>query len=127
MESAGERYNLAAPSVALPDVPSGSGVVTWYAWVSPAACWDAAGVHYPKRTTMFAAMRGVACGTTVTISGPAGSVAVPVLDHGPNCLCPERKVDASADAFMAVIGPLSVGVGTASYMVGPSPDGTATP
>lgn len=92
---------------------------TYYAEFAPARCWDSAGVHYPKAgERYFVAIRGLPCGTAVTIRGPVGTVQAAVWDHGPNCDCPERGVDASNDIFLATVGPLGKGVGQVEWWVG---------
>lgn len=91
-------------------------LASWYAWTPPAVCWDSSGAHAVSRTRMFTAMRDIACGTPVRISGPNRSVTVPVVDHGP--WIAGRDLDMSADAFAAVFGSLTVGVGPASYRIG---------
>lgn len=92
-------------------------LATHYLSISPAKCWDPI-PHAIRPTRMFAAMRGVPCGTLVTIQGAAGSVTIPIVDHGPNCLCPERGLDASNDAFVAAVGPLSLGIGRIQWHFG---------
>lgn len=59
------------------------------------------------------------CGTTLHVTGAAGSVDVQVWDHGPNCACPERGLDMSPAAFAAAVGPLSQGVGQVTVAIVP--------
>lgn len=92
-------------------------LATHYRTISPAKCWDP-GPHAIKPTRLFAAMRGVPCGTLVTIRGAAGSITIPIVDHGPNCSCPERGLDASNDAFVAAVGSLSQGIGRVQWHFG---------
>lgn len=91
--------------------------MTWYAWSPPWTCWDPQ-AHAVPRTAYFVAMRGIACGTTVTITGPAGTVRAVVADHGPNCTCPERGIDASAQVFLETVGSLVPGVVRVAYSLG---------
>lgn len=100
-----------------PPVVGSTTLATHYRAISPSTCWDPA-PHDIKQTRMFVAMRGVPCKTLVTIQGAIGSITVPVVDHGPNCSCPERGLDASNDVFAAVIGPLSQGVGQVRWHFG---------
>jgi len=103
---------------------SATTLATWYAWTPPWTCWDAAGAHSGLRTPTgqidryFVAMRGVPCGTPVTVEGPAGTVRARIWDHGPNCDCPERGIDASAQVFLDVAGSLGSGVVRVAYSLG---------
>jgi len=58
---------------------------------------------------VFTAARGLPCGTLVTVSGPAGSITVPVEDFGPESWT-GRVLDLSPAAFEAVAGNLWTGV-----------------
>jgi len=58
---------------------------------------------------VFTAARGLPCGTLVTVSGPAGSITVPVEDFGPESWT-GRDLDLSPAAFEAVAGNLWTGV-----------------
>lgn len=93
-------------------------LATHYAKWAPKTCWDGAVAHVVPRTLLFVAIRDIPCGTVVTIRGPAGTVQASVEDHGPNCTCPERGVDASDGVFLAVIGPLGQGIGQVEWWVG---------
>lgn len=107
-----------SPTPTIPVVsplPSSSTLATHYAANPPQVCYDAAGAHAVRYTRMFAAMRGVPCGTTVILHGPIGTVQIVIWDHGPNCSCPERGLDASNDAFAATVGPLSQGIGRVEW------------
>lgn len=113
--SAGARYNEPAPIVA------SSGVASFYG-DRPAKCWDARGGHAlplapdgrPLET--YTAHPSLPCGTLVTVSGPAGSVTVPVEDHGPKSWT-GRVLDLSPATFLAVAGSLSIGVVTVRFTV----------
>lgn len=113
------RYASIIPTaqVNLSIIPSIT-LATYYASWPPSICYDSAGAHKVIPTRFFAAMRGVACGTVVIIHGAAGTVRVTIWDHGPNCSCPERDMDASFDAFVAAVGPLSRGIGPVQVQVG---------
>ncbi len=90
------------------------GLASWYV-PRPSACWDAQGRHsLPAGLTAFTAARGLPCGTLVTVSGPAGSITVPVFDHGPESWT-GRVLDLSPAAFEAVAGSLGVGVANVAW------------
>lgn len=93
-------------------------LATHYAVNPPWNCWDAAGRHSVPRTLLFVAIRGLPCGTAVTIRGAAGVVQAEVWDHGPNCACPERGVDASDAVFLATVGRIGQGIGQVEWWVG---------
>lgn len=115
-----------APSVQSPSGPASEGgslgVASFYG-ARPAKCWDARGGHAlplspdgrPLET--YTAHPSLPCGTLVTVSGPAGSVTVPVEDHGP--WLAGRVLDLSPATFLAVAGSLSVGIVTVRYRVVP--------
>ncbi|GAC1368768.1 MAG: hypothetical protein NVSMB32_13800 [Actinomycetota bacterium] len=65
---------------------------------------------------MWAASRTLRCGTTIEISGPAGTTRMMIEDHGP-WLLPGRDLDLSPQAFTAVAGSLSTGLVTVRYRV----------
>jgi hypothetical protein len=107
-----------------PAAPSGhtSTLATFYAATPPAWCWDGAGGHAVRESVlaqagMFVAIRGLACGTVVTIRGAIGTAQAVVWDHGPNCSCPERGVDASDAVFAATVGSLGQGIGPVEWWV----------
>jgi len=105
-----------------PPPPPGGGtatLATHYQRWSPRTCWDGGVRHDLKELTLyFTAIRGVPCGTVVVVTGAAGSVRVVVWDHGPNCTCPERGLDLSFAAFVEAVGPLSKGIGPATWAPG---------
>ncbi|SRR6266702_7912056 len=86
-----------------------NGNASWYV-PRPSACWDTQGRHsLPVGLTAFIAHPSLPCGAMVTVSGPAGSVTVPVEDHGPEAWT-GRALDLSPAAFEAVAGNLWTGV-----------------
>ena len=54
----------------------------------------------------------------MTITGPAGTVRAVVEDHGPNCGCPQRGLDASEEVFLEVVGSLGPGVVSVEWSFG---------
>jgi rare lipoprotein A (peptidoglycan hydrolase) len=100
---------------ALP-VPSGParGLASWYT-PRPSACWDARGRHsLPRGLVAYTAHPSLPCGQMVAVSGPAGSITVPVFDHGPEGWT-GRALDLSPAAFEAVAGNLWTGVVPVSW------------
>lgn len=92
----------------LPDPPRPS-LASWYGQ-RPSACWDARGRHsLPAGVIAFTAHRTLPCGTMVTVSGPAGTITIPVWDRGPEAWT-GRTLDLSPAAFRAVVGNLWTGV-----------------
>lgn len=84
-------------------------LASWYPQ-RPSACWDARGRHaLPPWLVAYTASRTLPCGALVTVSGPAGTVTVPVEDYGPEAWT-GRDFDLSPAAFQAVAGSLATGV-----------------
>lgn len=84
----------------------------------PSACWDG-----PERTAVppvaeWTAHPSLHCGTLVQVTGPLGSITVPVYDHGPNgwAAALGRGLDMSPAAF-AEVAPLTAGVVPVRYRV----------
>lgn len=97
---------LPTPSTAPPE---STALASWYPQ-RPSACWDARGRHpLPWWLVAYTASRSLPCGALVVVSGPAGSITVPVEDYGPEAWT-GRDLDLSPDAFRAVAGSLSWGV-----------------
>ena len=96
--------------VAPPAPPKSTPVLaSWYPQ-RPSACWDARGPHrLPPWLVAYTASRMLPCGALVTVSGPAGSITVPVEDYGPEEWT-GRAFDLSPAAFEAVAGSLATGV-----------------
>lgn len=85
------------------------GLASWYT-PRPSACWDGSGRHpLPPGLVAYTAARGLPCGTLVAVSGPSGSITVPVEDFGPEAWT-GRVLDLSPAAFLAVAGGLGTGV-----------------
>ena len=97
---------LPAPS---PAPPESTVLASWYPQ-RPSACWDARGPHrLPPWLVAYTASRSLPCGALVTVSGPAGTITVPVEDYGPEAWT-GRAFDLSPAAFQAVAGSLATGV-----------------
>lgn len=108
-----------APSAVAPSGP-GTTLATHYG-PRPATCWDPGrSTHVPAPGEPGYDPRYTAahfpCGTTLEVSGPAGSVTIQVWDHGP-WGDPARGLDLSPAAFLAVVGPLGIGVATVRWQV----------
>ena len=83
----------------------GSGLASWYGQ-RPATC---DGVAVPWWVKQWTASLTLPCGSLVTLSGPAGTVTVPVEDRGPEAWT-GRMFDLTPGAFAAVAGSLAPGV-----------------
>ena len=95
--------------VSVPAPPESTALASWYGQ-RPSACWDARGRHpLPPWLVAYTASRTLPCGALVVVSGPAGSITVPVEDYGPEAWT-GRDFDLSPDAFRAVAGSLAWGV-----------------
>lgn len=106
----------ARPPVAASSNSFTATLASWYGG-KPEACYDAGRRNpLPAGITMWAASRTLRCGTTVEISGPAGTTRMLIEDHGP-WLLPGRDLDLSPTAFTSVAGSLSTGVVTVRYRV----------
>lgn len=81
------------------------GLASWYP-DRPVTC---DGVPVPEWVKAWTASLTLPCGSMVRLSGPAGSITVPVEDRGPESWT-GRLFDLSPAAFRAVAGNLSVGV-----------------
>jgi rare lipoprotein A (peptidoglycan hydrolase) len=87
----------------------------------PGACWDPGqSTHVPQPGEEGYDPRYTAahlpCGTTLEVDGPAGSITLRVWDHGP-WGDRARGLDLSPSAFLAVVGPLGIGVATVRWRV----------
>ena len=98
------RYNAGGPSVVA--------LASWYGG-RPATCDDR---RVPGNIKAWTAHRSLPCGTLVAVSGPRGSITVPVEDRGPKAWT-GRDLDLSPPAFLAIAGTLAKGVVTVSYRV----------
>lgn len=104
-----EAKPVRAPSVAPSAPPEPTALASWYPQ-RPSACWDARGRHpLPPWLVAYTASRSLPCGALVVVSGPAGSITVPVEDYGPEAWT-GRAFDLSPAAFEAVAGSLATGV-----------------
>lgn len=89
--------------------PESQALASWYPQ-RPSACWDARGRHaLPPGLIAYTASRTLPCGALVVVSGPAGSITVPVEDYGPEART-GRAFDLSPAAFQQVAGTLATGV-----------------
>lgn len=105
-----------------PPVPASAYSATVASWYSgkPDACYDGGRrSSLPPNITVWAASRTLKCGTTIEISGPAGTARMQIEDHGP-WLLPGRDLDLSPGAFTAVAGSLGRGLVTVRYRVVPT-------
>lgn len=108
------HYEEGAPppvqgSTSLRALPGAAGLASWYGR-RPSACWDARGRHsLPAGLIAFTAHPTLPCGAMVAVSGPAGTITVPVEDHGPESWT-GRALDLNPAAFLAVAGNLWTGV-----------------
>lgn len=80
-------------------------LASWYP-KRPATC---DGLPVPWWVKQWTANLTLPCGSLVTLSGPAGTVTVPVEDRGPEAWT-GRLFDLNPAAFGAVAGSLSTGV-----------------
>jgi len=85
--------------------PESPGLASWYGQ-RPVTC---DGHPVPWWVKAWTANLRLPCGTLVTVSGPAGSITVPVEDRGPEAWT-GRVLDLSPAAFRAVVGNLWAGV-----------------
>jgi hypothetical protein len=87
-----------------------TGVASWYCRRDVSPCTDNI-TDGPGRDLFAAAGPLLRVGDwrnrTVFVFGPAGFTVVEIIDF---CQCPGRLIDLYADAFLAVCGPLSMGV-----------------
>ena len=94
---------LPVSSQALPESPTG--LASWYP-MRPVTC---DGQPMPWWVKAWTAHLSLPCGSMVTVSGPAGSITVPVWDRGPEAWT-GRVLDLNPAAFEAVAGNLWTGV-----------------
>lgn len=107
-----------APGPSPQESPKASGTASWYV-PRPSACWDAGGRHsVPWWVTQYTAHPTLPCGTMVDVSGPVGSITIPVEDHGPEAWT-GRALDLSPASFAAVAGTLATGVIPVQWGVAP--------
>jgi hypothetical protein len=106
----------AVPSPA-PAAPPGEWAATLatHYMPKPGMCWDPGKATQVPAGSIYTAAH-YRCGTTLEVSGPAGSITLQVWDHGP-WGDPARGLDLSPAAFLAVVGPLGVGVATVRWRV----------
>lgn len=110
----------AQPAAAPRRTASLSTIASWYGQ-RPLACYDAGRrLPLPEGLGLWAASRTLACGTTIRIVGPAGTIDVLIEDHGPY-LHPGRDLDLSPIAFGRVAGPLARGLVRVTYSVEQKP------
>jgi rare lipoprotein A (peptidoglycan hydrolase) len=101
-----------------PDSRERPALASWYV-PRPSACWDALGRHpLLPGLVAYTAHPSLPCGTLVDVSGPAGTITVPVEDHGPEAWT-GRALDLSPAAFRAVAGSLSAGVVPVTWRAAP--------
>ena len=101
-----------------PDSRERPALASWYV-PRPSACWDALGRHpLLPGLVAYTAEPSLPCGTLVDVSGPAGTITVPVEDHGPEAWT-GRALDLSPAAFRAVAGSLSAGVIPVTWRAAP--------
>lgn len=86
---------------------------SWYD-TRPTYCYKPGRTRVPP-TELWVAHKTLPCGTLVEVSGPKGTLVLPVYDRGP--YIPGRELDLSAKAFQVIVGPLSQGVGTVNWRV----------
>lgn len=90
--------------------PSSRGLASWYP-DRPATC---DGLPVPSWVKAWAASLTLRCGALVRLSGPAGTITVPIEDRGPESWT-GRLFDLSPNAFIAVAGNLWSGVVPVSW------------
>ncbi|HEU5002632.1 MAG TPA: septal ring lytic transglycosylase RlpA family protein [Actinomycetota bacterium] len=94
----------------------GSTIASWYPG-RPIACFQNGARHaLPTGLVMWAADKSLPCGTTIQVTGPAGTATLLIEDHGPY-LTPDRGLDLSPAAFKKVVGPLPVGIAVVTFKV----------
>lgn len=107
---------LAAPPKPTPravSVPTGPvGVASWYAG-RPATC---DGHPVPAAVTVWAANRTLPCGMLVKLTGPMGSITIPIEDRGP--WVAGRDWDLPPSVFRVLFGGLGSGVGRVTWQPG---------
>ncbi|GAC1361555.1 MAG: hypothetical protein NVSMB32_00690 [Actinomycetota bacterium] len=104
------------PAPAAPAAPYSTTIASWYGG-RPEACYDPSQRSpLPPGITVWAASRTLRCGTTIEVSGPAGTIRMQIEDHGPWML-PGRDLDLSPQAFTSVAGSLSVGLAAVRFRV----------
>lgn len=93
-------------------------IASWYGG-RPLECWNGGvPMALPANLKMWAASRTLPCGTTIEVSGPAGTAVLLIEDHGPY-LHPGRDLDLSPQAFRRVAGPLAKGLVQVQYRLAP--------
>lgn len=103
----------AAPAHVAEVVPAGStGVASWYSG-RPATC---DGHPVPSSVTGWAANRTLPCGMLVTLTGPFGSIVVPIEDRGP--WVAGRDWDLPPSVFRVLFGDLGAGTGRVTWRQG---------
>jgi rare lipoprotein A (peptidoglycan hydrolase) len=112
---------VAAPKPAAPAKAKAAILTTIASWYGqrPLACYDPGRrLALPDGIAMWAASRTLPCGTTIVVTGPAGTVDLLIEDHGPY-LHPGRDLDLSPEAFRRVAGPLGQGLVRVTYTQAP--------
>lgn len=89
------------------------GLASWYP-MRPVTC---DGAPVPSWVKAWTASLTLPCGTLVRLSGPGGSITVPVEDRGPQ-VWTGRTFDLNPAAFRAVAGNLWCGVVPVTWGVG---------
>lgn len=94
----------------VPAPPGTQALASWYG-ERPVTC---DGAPVPWWVEAWTANLTLPCGSLVRLSGPAGTITVPVFDRGPEAWT-GRAFDLSPAAFEAVAGKLSEGVVPVSW------------
>lgn len=89
------------------------GLASWYP-MRPVTC---DGAPVPGWVKTWTASLTLPCGTLVKLSGPGGTITVPVEDRGPESWT-GRLFDLNPAAFIAVAGNLSSGVVPVTWGLG---------